>query len=479
MLHAIPLKSLLEWLTKPRGPHLVEATRGGAPEKALVLAATKCMLYGEDPPSVGVGLVYKPHYVSTESFCRAYMHLNVWHAAASSEDSTDKLDHTRFILVSISETSEVMPDALLHPLFLDVIDKGAVEETGEPLAPGWFWGFRLHTVWSRPPGKEPVHQIAFPRLRGDATAPMLEHEPEKLHLSVRQGPKVAIPLRPPSSRHWNIDSDLSFTIAVDTHHQQYEAKNTGQDLQQEFTGAEESPRQTPPLEGVSPAIAGSSQAASPKETVSQEERDLEIVRDTVRCLHAVCLQAMHNMGCVREVEQAAVRTLMVEFARLQAILGEDLTRSLSALRSELEASSEALSADMLNVLNLRPGDPGFSRVKELLQKHHQSVSLKVNLPLIKLEAAKEDLNRFLQERLRELGSGPQAQEALGEITRRLLGYNRRVAENHPRCSRCGATWHIQPDLSHHGCGTAYGGSPSARDPGRFVCEARHTSSRHG
>ena len=78
--------------------------------------------------------MYKPHYVSTESFCRAYMHLNVWHALASSEDSTDKLDYSCFILVSISEMSEVLPDALPHPLFLDVIDKGAVEETGEPLA---------------------------------------------------------------------------------------------------------------------------------------------------------------------------------------------------------------------------------------------------------------------------------------------------------------------------------------------------------
>ena len=134
------------------------------------------------------------------------------------------------------------------------------------------------------------------------------------------------------------------------------------------------------------------------------------------------------MGCVREVEQAAVRTLLAEFARLQAILGEDLTWSLSALRSKLEASSEALSADILNVLNLHPGDLGFFRVKELLLKHHQMVSLKVNLPLIELEAAKVDLNRFLQERLHELGSGPQVQEVLGEITRRLLGYNRRVAE---------------------------------------------------
>ena len=134
------------------------------------------------------------------------------------------------------------------------------------------------------------------------------------------------------------------------------------------------------------------------------------------------------MGCVREVEQVVVSTLMAEFARLQAILDEDLTQSLSALHSELEASSKALLADMLNVLSLHPGDLGFSWVKELLQKHHQLVSLKVNLPLIELEAAKEDLNRFLQECLCELGSGPQAQEVLGEIARRLLGYNHRVAE---------------------------------------------------
>ena len=152
VLRAIPLKSLLEWLSKTRGPNLVEATMGGAPEKALVLAATKRMLYEEILLSMGVGLMYKPHYISTESFCSAYMHLNVWHAAASSEDSTDKLDSARFILVSISEMSKVVPVAQLHPIFLDVKGKEVVEKTGEPLAPLWFQGFRLHTVWSWPPG---------------------------------------------------------------------------------------------------------------------------------------------------------------------------------------------------------------------------------------------------------------------------------------------------------------------------------------
>ena len=45
VLHTIPLKSLLEWLSKTKDPNLVETTVGGAHEKALVLAVTKHMLY--------------------------------------------------------------------------------------------------------------------------------------------------------------------------------------------------------------------------------------------------------------------------------------------------------------------------------------------------------------------------------------------------------------------------------------------------
>ena len=372
--------------------------------------------------------MYKPHYISTESFCRAYMHLNVWHAAASSEDSTDKLDSAHFILVSISEMSEMVPLTQPHPIFLDVAGKEVMEKTGEPLAPLWFRGFRLHTVWSRPPGEEPVHQITFPHLRGDVIIPMLEYEPEKFPQSMRQGPKMAILLRPPSSGHWNIESDLILTIMMDTNRRWLEDKRATQDPEQESAGAEESPREMPVPEGAPLAIASSSKAASPMETTHQGEKDLEAALGAIKCIHALHLQIIHNMGSMREIEQVAVCTLMVEFARLQTILCEDLTKCLSALRSELEASSEVLSADILNILNLRPGDPGFSRVRELIQKYHQSVSIKINLPLIELEVAKEDLDRFLQECLHELSSDPRALEVLEEITQTLTSYNCKVRE---------------------------------------------------
>ena len=143
---------------------------------------------------------------------------------------------------------------------------------------------------------------------------------------------------------------------------------------------------------------------------------------------ALRLQVLHDVGGMRELEQAAVRTLMAEFTRLQLILAEDLTKSLSALRSELETSSEALSSDLFSVLNLHSGDPAFLQVKGLIQKYHQSISMKMNLPLIELEAAREDLGRFLQGCLHDLGSDPRSREVVKELSQTLLSYGHRVRE---------------------------------------------------
>ena len=87
----VPLQVLLDWLSKPKGPHLVEASNAATPKKALAIAVTRRMFYVEEAPLVGVGLVYKPHYISTEPFSTAYMHLHVWHMAGSQAESEDKL----------------------------------------------------------------------------------------------------------------------------------------------------------------------------------------------------------------------------------------------------------------------------------------------------------------------------------------------------------------------------------------------------
>ena len=112
MLHTVSLQSLLDWLSKPKGPTLLEASVAAAPDKALAIAVTKRPLYEEKPPLVGVGLVYKLHYISTVPFSAAYMHLNVWHSAGSNEESENQLGATRLLFVNISEMSDVIPVAV-------------------------------------------------------------------------------------------------------------------------------------------------------------------------------------------------------------------------------------------------------------------------------------------------------------------------------------------------------------------------------
>ena len=95
VLHTVPLQSLLYWLSKPKGPNLVEATipadntDTALSYRALAISVTGRRLYGEERPLVGVGLMYRPPCLPTIPFSAAYMCLNEWHSAVSDKESED------------------------------------------------------------------------------------------------------------------------------------------------------------------------------------------------------------------------------------------------------------------------------------------------------------------------------------------------------------------------------------------------------
>ena len=142
-------------------------------------------------------------------------------------------------------------------------------------------------------------------------------------------------------------------------------------------------------------IGGSGESLTMK-TVPDREQVLKTTRKILGRLHTLHLQMMHEMGSVREVDQILDQTLMAEFVRLQLIVGEDFTKSLLALHSDLEASSEALMSDIVRTIDLHPNDPVAHQVKAVLQTFQQSTSMKVTLPLMELEAARGDMEEFMQ-----------------------------------------------------------------------------------
>ena len=324
--------------------------------------------------------------------------------------------------------SDVIPVVVHHPVLLDVAVKETMTRTGEPMAPLSFRGFRLHTIWTQQSGGDLVCQVAFPHFLGESASSMLKYEPEKFPQGLMQGPKMSINLRPPSDDHWNIATDLVLRLAVDTFRRQREANRVAQGLEGESGGAKVSateasaPRESPQV------VVGSSGAALPTETTHQGEKALETAHEILERIHSIRLQTMHEMGSVRELDQTLARTLMAKFVRLQLIIGEDLTKSLVALCTDLETSCEALSSDFVRTLNLHSNDPVSPQVKELIQKFQQSISMKVNLPLMELGVAREDMEGFLQRCLHEISSQSESQKIIKELSQTLSVHTSRVQE---------------------------------------------------
>ena len=399
----VPLQVLLDWLSKPKGPHLVEASGAATRKKALAIVVTRQMFYVEEAPLVGVGLVYKPHYISTEPFSTAYMCLHVWHMAGSQAKSEDKLASSQLLFVSLSEMSSVLLVVMQHPVLLDVASREALAKTDEPLAPLQFRGFRLHTVWTQQAGEDFVHHVAFPHFLGEADSPMLEYEPERIPHELTQSQKMAVNLRPPSNDHWNIASDLILPLIQGTLQQRREAMQAA--LHQERSeGAEASPTEVSALGKFLQVKAEGSSKAPFGGSVLPRQHVIETTQEILEHIHALCLQTMHEMGSVWELDQTLAHALMAKFARLQLVIGQDLTKSLIALRINLETSSEAFLSDVAKTLNLHPTDPASHQLKAILEGFQQATSLRVNLPLMELQVAQEDMEGFLQCHLQEISS---------------------------------------------------------------------------
>ena len=193
-------------------------------------------------------------------------------------------------------------------------------------------------------------------------------------------------------------------------------------------GAEVSPME-PSAPGKSLQVeAEGSGEALPGRIVLPRQHVIETTQEILVCIHALRLQTMHEMGSMRELDRTLARALMAEFVKLQLIIGQDLTRSLIALRINLKTSSEAFLLDIAKTLNLHPTDPASHQLNVILQKFQQATSLRVNLPLMELQAAQEDVEGFLQCHLQEIRSQAETQELIEGLTRKLSAHASRVQE---------------------------------------------------
>ena len=144
--------------------------------------------------------------------------------------------------------------------------------------------------------------------------------------------------------------------------------------------------------------------------------------------HALQLQSMGDLGCIRDLDRTLAGTLMAEFSRVQLIVQEDVGKSLVALRSDLLASCSAFVVDVGRVMDVPPADPRLALLEASLERFRRQASLKFDLPLAEMDAAAVDITAFMNARLQELSSRSELPDLIEEAARLMDRHNNRVWE---------------------------------------------------
>ena len=207
-LKTASLTNILEWLTQPKGPHLVDGTSTMDSLTALALLVSPEALYDPDSIRVGLGLVYKAPYIQATSWSEAYFSLKLTSQAEVSNQTTG----TMIIFVQIQESSQVIPLPGVPTLFLDIKTAEEVTNSKEPWPPQDFRGFKLHRV-AYAGVSPPIGQVAIPRLQGQTVFHWARKQKEVLMPELEEAPQLTVALSAANTNHWNIVNDPIFPAA--------------------------------------------------------------------------------------------------------------------------------------------------------------------------------------------------------------------------------------------------------------------------
>ena len=127
-LRTASLTNMLDWLTQPQGPHLVDGSSTENPLTALAILIAPEALYDSDSPMVGLGLVYKAPYIQTTSWTEAYFDLKL----ASQAEVGNRPTGAKVIFVQIQASSQVIPLPGVPTLFLDVKTPEEITDSKAP-----------------------------------------------------------------------------------------------------------------------------------------------------------------------------------------------------------------------------------------------------------------------------------------------------------------------------------------------------------
>ena len=330
------MANVLNWLTQPKGPHLVDGTSTPDSLTALAILVTPEALYDPNSPRVGLGLIYKAPYIKVASFSEAYFFLKSASWAEASNQTTSAL----IVFVQIHESSQVIPLPGVPTLFLDVKTAEDVTDSNEPQPPQDFRGFRLHRVVYVGVGP-PVGQVAFPHLHGKIVSYWAPTQKQVLTPELEEMPQLLVALSAADANHWNIGNDPIFPSCLDKFRARHKASQASGAAKLTRRPSSHGESSTPTHE--LPFPAWPQPPSTPTLGWCEVDKKVTEVMDQLHNLH---LETVQEMGFIRAVDQALAKSLIVEFLRLKLITGDNLSTTLQTWHADMEATTEEFLWDL-------------------------------------------------------------------------------------------------------------------------------------
>ena len=387
------LTNILDWLTQPQGPHLVDGMSTENPLTALAILITPKALHDPDSPMVGLGLVYKAPYIQAASWSEAYFNLKL----ASQAEASNQTTEAKVIFMQIQESSQVIPLPGMPTLFLDVKTTEDITDSKVPRPPQDFRGFQLHRVILTG-ASSPITQVVIPHLQGKTVCCWTPRQKEVLPPELEEAPQITVALSAADPNHWNIVNDPIFPSCLDIFKARHEACLASEAATSTGGASSQGESSTPTQE--LPLVTWPQPPPTP--TLEWQEVDARVakVMDQVHNLH---LQLMQEMGFIREIDQALSKSLMVEFLRVKAIIGDDLSETLRTWQADMEATTDKFLRDLDAATQTSTTLPSKNAaVGVALRQFQVAAQLRVALPLTQLDEAREEMEKFIQSHLREL-----------------------------------------------------------------------------
>ena len=146
-------------------------------------------------------------------------------------------------------------------------------------------------------------------------------------------------------------------------------------------------------------------------------------------VHDLHLQLLQEMGFIREIDQALSKSLMVEFLRLKIIVGDDLSGTLRTWQADMEAATDKFLRDLDAATQTSTTLPSKNAaVGVVLRQFRAATQVRVALPLTRLDEAREEMEKLIQSRLKELRSPQETKNLIGELSSRITDHRGRVRE---------------------------------------------------